>query len=146
MMKGINVVPLKQISLDKGDVWHGLKNSDEGFNGFGEVYFSNVNPGEMKGWKKHTEYTLNLIVLKGEIEFVFFDDRVESDTFNNFYSITASEKRENYKRITVKPGIWMAFRCKSDERSLLMDIIDSPHNDQEAMKKELHEINYNWNV
>ena len=39
-MKGISVFPLKQIPLEKGDVWHGLKNSDEGFKGFGEVYFT----------------------------------------------------------------------------------------------------------
>ena len=76
-MKGISVFPLKQIPLEKGDVWHGLKNSDEGFKGFGEVYFSNVNPGQIKGWKMHTKTTLNLIVIKGQIEFVFFDEMDE---------------------------------------------------------------------
>ncbi len=143
-MKGISVFPLKQIQLEKGDVWHGMKNSDEGFKGFGEVYFSNVNPGQIKGWKLHTKTTLNLIVIKGEIEFVFFDERVKSESYGKFYKLIASEKGDNYCRITVSPGIWMAFKCKSNDTALLMDIIDQPHSDLEALKKDLNEFTYNW--
>jgi dTDP-4-dehydrorhamnose 3,5-epimerase len=144
MIQGVKTFPLKQISLDKGDVWHGLKNTDDGYKGFGEVYFSNVVPGQIKGWKKHTETTLNLVVLKGEIEFVFFDDRKESETYGTFYSVTASENKEKYNRICVSPGIWMAFRCISKEQALLMDVIDQPHSDNESERKNLEEINYNW--
>jgi hypothetical protein len=36
----IHVTPLKRITTEGGDVMHALKNSDTGFNGFGEVYFS----------------------------------------------------------------------------------------------------------
>jgi len=143
-MKGISVFPLKQIQLEKGDVWHGMKNSDEGFKGFGEVYFSNVNPGQIKGWKLHTKTTLNLIVIKGEIEFVFFDERVKSESYGKYYKLIASEKGDNYCRITVSPGIWMAFKCKSNDTALLMDIIDQPHSDLEALKKDLNEFTYNW--
>ena len=143
-MKGISVFPLKQIQLEKGDVWHGMKNSDEGFKGFGEVYFSNVNPGQIKGWKLHTKTTLNLIVIKGEIEFVFFDERVKSESYGKFYKLIASEKGDNYCRITLSPGIWMAFKCKSNDTALLMDIIDQPHSDLEALKKDLNEFTYNW--
>lgn len=144
MIEGIKTFPLKQIPVEKGDVWHGLKNTDEGFQGFGEVYFSNIKPKQIKGWKKHTKTTLNLIVLKGEIEFVFFDDRENSKTFGNFLSIIASDSNDNYKRISVSPGIWMAFRCKSETQSLLLDVIDLPHSDNESLKIELEEINYNW--
>ena len=143
-MKGISVFPLKQIQLEKGDVWHGMKNSDEGFKGFGEVYFSNVNPGQIKGWKLHTKTTLNLIVIKGEIEFVFFDERVKSESYGKYFKLIASEKGDNYCRITVSPGIWMAFKCKSNDTALLMDIIDQPHSDLEALKKDLNEFTYNW--
>lgn len=144
MIQGINIYSLKQISVEKGDVWHGLKQSDQGFNGFGEVYFSNINPGQIKGWKKHLKTTLNLIVLKGVIEFVFYDDREDSATLGEFFSIVASEFADNYIRINVSPGIWMAFRCKSGETALLMDIINQPHSDNESLRKEIDEINYNW--
>lgn len=144
MIHGINIFPLKQIPLDKGDVWHGLKNTDDEYKGFGEVYFSNINPDQIKGWKKHTETTLNLIVLRGEIEFVFYDDRKDSKTYGRFYNVKASESNEKYCRISVSPGIWMAFRCISKEHALLMDVIDQPHSDKESERKNLEEISYNW--
>ena len=46
------VTPLKQIFHPKGDVYHALKASDNTFVGFGEVYFTTINQGETKGWKK----------------------------------------------------------------------------------------------
>ncbi len=144
MIQGVKVFPLNQISHEKGDVWHGLKNTDDGYKGFGEVYFSNINPLQIKGWKKHTETTLNIVVLKGEIEFVFFDDREESETYGKFLNLTLSDKKEKYSRLNICPGIWMAFRCVSQEPSLLMDVIDRPHSDNESVRKNLDEINYNW--
>jgi dTDP-4-dehydrorhamnose 3,5-epimerase len=144
MIEGIKIFPLKQIELDKGDVWHGLKNTDDSYCGFGEVYFSNIKPNQIKGWKKHQLNTLNLIVLKGTIEFVFFDDRIDSKTKGNFQSIIASEHKENYIRICVPPGLWMAFKGKSEEQALLMDIINQPHSDNESIRKDLDDIKYNW--
>ena len=63
--------PLKRIPTVGGDVMHALKYSDNGFNGFGEVYFSWVERGAIKAWKCHQKMTLNLVVPLGEISFVF---------------------------------------------------------------------------
>ena len=59
---GVLLTPLKIIEREQGNVMHALKNSDAGFDGFGEAYFTFVNNGVIKGWKKHREMTLNLIV------------------------------------------------------------------------------------
>ena len=67
----IIVTPLKRISTEGGDVMHALKNSDKGFNGFGEVYFSWIEQGKIKAWKCHQNMTLNLVVPFGEVSFVF---------------------------------------------------------------------------
>ena len=67
----ILVTPLKRIPTVGGDVMHGLKKSDNGFNGFGEVYFSWVEQGAIKAWKCHQRMTMNLVVPKGEVSFVF---------------------------------------------------------------------------
>ena len=68
----ILVTPLKRIPTVGGDVMHGLKKSDNGFNGFGEVYFSWVEQRAIKAWKCHQRITLNLLVPLGEVRFVFF--------------------------------------------------------------------------
>ena len=61
-MDGIILTPLQQITHPKGDIFHAMKVSDDGFIGFGEAYFSTINKDVIKGWKKHTEMTLNLVV------------------------------------------------------------------------------------
>ena len=81
-MDGVILTPLKQIHHPKGDILHGMKKSDIGFDGFGEAYFSSIKEGEIKGWKKHRKMTLNLIVPVVEIEFVVFDAKK-----NNFFNL-----------------------------------------------------------
>ena len=41
----ILVTPLQQIEAEGGDVLHGMKQSDSGYTGFGEAYFSWVSAG-----------------------------------------------------------------------------------------------------
>ena len=72
------ITPLKIIQVPGGDVSHAMKISDPGFAGFGEVYFSNIEPGVVKAWKRHRQMTLNLVVSVGAIRFVMFDDRHQS--------------------------------------------------------------------
>ncbi|MFW5625378.1 MAG: dTDP-4-dehydrorhamnose 3,5-epimerase, partial [Campylobacter hyointestinalis] len=67
-MDGVILTPLKQIYNPKGNIFHAMKNSDIGYLGFGEAYFSTIDQNKIKGWKKHTKMTLNLIVPIGEIE------------------------------------------------------------------------------
>ena len=51
MMEGVAVHPLKHIVVPKGDIYHALKSTDEGYAGFGEAYFSQIEQGAAKGWK-----------------------------------------------------------------------------------------------
>ena len=71
-----------------------MKASDVGYEGFGEAYFSNVSYNEIKGWKQHTEMTLNLIVVIGEIRFVIYDEKT-------FFNVTLSIN--NYQRLSIAP-------------------------------------------
>ena len=64
-LDGVMITPLKIIQVPGGDVSHGMKISDPGFAGFGEVYFSNIEPGVVKAWKRHRKMTLNLVVTVG---------------------------------------------------------------------------------
>jgi len=143
IIEGVILTPLKQIINAKGDIYHGMKKSDTGFAGFGEAYFSTISKNEIKGWKKHTKMVLNLIVPLGEIEFIIYDDRVNSSTFNTFFSVKLSQK--NYNRLTVPFGVWMAFRGIGNETNMLLNLASIEHNPQETIAKELDEIKYNWN-
>jgi dTDP-4-dehydrorhamnose 3,5-epimerase len=81
MMEGVTVHPLKHIVVPKGDIYHALKSTDEGYVGFGEAYFSQIEHGAAKGWKRHNRMTLNLVVPVGAVKFVIYDDREGTTRF-----------------------------------------------------------------
>lgn len=135
-MDGIILTPLKKINNPKGNILHALKKSDFGYNGFGEAYFSIVKKGYIKGWKKHTKMILNLIVVVGEIRFVAFDE-----IKNEFFSIKLSQN--NFKRLTVNPGLWLSFQGLA-ESNLLLNIGNIEHDPNETIKMSLEELKYEW--
>ena len=62
----------KIINAEKGNIHHLIKQSSDGFAGFGEAYLSCVQKNLVKGWKKHQFMTLNLCVIFGCIRFVIY--------------------------------------------------------------------------
>ena len=135
-MDGVILLPLKQIYNPKGDIFHAMKKSDEGFTGFVEAYFSTINYDDIKGWKKHTEMTLNLVVPIGEIKFVVYDEFRKE-----FFTTTLSQS--NYQKLTVKPNLWMAFQGCS-ENSMLLNLASIEHDPSEVINIGLEEISYEW--
>ena len=143
IIEGVILTPLKQIVNPKGDLYHAMKQSDNGYKSFGEAYFSTVTKDEIKGWKKHTVMVLNLIVPIGAVKFIIYDDRIDSSTKNQFFSLILSQ--ENYQRLTVPAGVWMAFRGIGEDLNMLLNIASIEHDPSEAITKQLTDINYTWN-
>jgi dTDP-4-dehydrorhamnose 3,5-epimerase len=135
-LDGIILTPLKQIHNPKGDIFHAMKKSDDGFDGFGEAYFSTINKNDIKGWKKHTQMILNLVVPVGEIEFVVFDEKT-----NKYFTTKLSQN--NYQRLTVSPNLWMGFKGIG-EHNILLNLASIEHDPNEAINMELDKINYEW--
>lgn len=138
-LTGVILTDLKKIPTPKGTVYHGLKASDISFKGFGEAYFSSVDQNAIKGWKKHSRMTLNLIAICGEVEFTLYDNRPASRTFGEVEKITLS--RENYKRLTIPPQIWFAFKGVSDNDNIILDIINEEHHPDESETLPLEAFN-----
>ncbi len=144
MLSGMIKTDLNIIEADSGSVFHALKNSDNGFSGFGEVYFSSVKKDIIKAWKLHKEMTLNLIVPIGAVQFCFFDVREQSDTFNETFKIVLSQKP--YFRLTVPPGIWYGFQGVSDGLNLICNVANIIHDPFEILRKEINEIEMDWSL
>lgn len=142
-IQGVELHPLKHIIVPKGDIFHALKSTDEGYAGFGEAYFSQIESGAVKGWKRHNRMTLNIIVPVGKIRFVVYDDRQGSATNGKFQEVILSPE-SNYQRLTLAPGLWMAFQGMDKGLSMLMDIIPEPHDPSEADRKDIEEIKFNF--
>lgn len=131
---GVLLTPLKQINNPKGDVYHAMKRFDPGFIDFGEAYFSSILCGLVKAWKRHSRMTLNLVCMVGKIHFVLYDGREDSPTYGKFMEATLSpDKPELYRRITIPPGVWMAFIGIGKGKSMLLNVADIPHDPTEQV-------------
>jgi dTDP-4-dehydrorhamnose 3,5-epimerase len=141
LIDGVLVTPQKRIAHPKGDILHALKRSGPGYVDFGEAYFSIVHPHTIKGWKRHRRVTLNLVVPIGVVHFVIYDDRPGSPSAGSFSEVTLG--KENHARLTVSPGLWVAFQGL-DDLNLLLNIADEEHDPTEADNIELETIPFAW--
>ena len=138
MIEGVLLTPLKIIGNKKGDIYHALKASSPGYEGFGEAYFSTVEKGAIKGWKRHNRMTLNLVVPVGEIQFILYDDRINNKTSSRFYDASIGIDGR-YQRLTIPPRVWVAFRGVSDF-NVLLNIIAEEHDVSEVDSLDLNAI------
>ena len=79
--------------------------------------------------------TLNFVVPSGKVKFVIFDGLI-------FFTEIISE--ENYKRLTIKPNLWVAFQGLSKDTNLILNIASIEHDPNEAINIDLLEIPYDW--
>ena len=133
----ILVTPMARISTPGGDVLHALKRSDAGFSGFGEAYFSCVDFGAVKAWKRHQRMTMNIVVPMGKVRFVFHLDGTDNFLVHEIGA-------ERYMRLTIPPGIWFGFQGLAKPQSLIMNLASISHDPDEVDRLTLDDINYEW--
>lgn len=137
----ILLTPLPRIDAAGGDVFHAMKQTDSGYAGFGEAYFSWVSAGAVKAWKRHTRMTMNLVVPVGQVRFVF---RLRNTDGADEFRVEEIGV-DRYARITVPPGIWFGFQGLRTPQSLVLNIASIPHDPNEVERLTLSDINYAWN-
>ncbi|PIW30992.1 MAG: dTDP-4-dehydrorhamnose 3,5-epimerase [Rhodospirillales bacterium CG15_BIG_FIL_POST_REV_8_21_14_020_66_15] len=144
---GVVVTPLSIIRDGRGAVMHMLRADAPHFTAFGEIYFTTVDPGAVKAWKRHREMTLNLCCVVGTVRLALFDDRDGSATRGAVQEIVLSpDVVAAYCLVTVPPGIWTGFACAGDTPALMANCASLPHDPTEAdgLPAETGRIPYHW--
>jgi dTDP-4-dehydrorhamnose 3,5-epimerase len=127
---------LKKVYHPKGNVLHALKKSDPSYSDFGEAYFTSINHGETKGWKLHKKMLMNLIVPVGNVRFHIYDEKRLT-----LYKFDIGEN--NYGRLTVPPGLWVAFTGITQELNLILNMASIEHDSSEAINLPLESFKLN---
>ena len=146
MIEGVRVVPLRQIPDERGKVMHMLRADDPHFERFGEIYFSTVYAGVVKGWHLHEQMTINYAVPFGSIKLVLFDDREGSATRGQVEELFVGES--NYTLVTVSPHIWNGFKGIGHPYSIVANCATIPHDPAEITRLDPFspKIPYDWEV
>ncbi|MGD0023131.1 MAG: dTDP-4-dehydrorhamnose 3,5-epimerase family protein [Xanthobacteraceae bacterium] len=146
MISDVQIIPLRIIADERGSVMHMLRTDAPHFSQFGEVYFSTVRRGTVKGWKRHRRMTLHLSVPVGRIRLVVFDDRPGSASRGQTLDICSGP--DNYKLVVVPPGLWTAFQGLAEGASLLANCASIPHDPAEADSRALDDppVTISWTL
>jgi dTDP-4-dehydrorhamnose 3,5-epimerase len=146
MIQGVKISKRQQIIDERGKIMRMLRNDDDAFTKFGEIYFSCTFPGSIKAWHIHKEMTLNYSIIYGKIKLVLYDDRKKSKTKGKIQEIFLST--ENYSLVTVPPLIWNGFKAIGNETSIVANCSDIPHDTKEIMRKKFDDtsIPYDWGI
>ena len=63
------------------------------------------------------------------------------------YGFTRKEyifSANDFTLITVPPKIWYGFKSSNCEDSLILNLTDLLFNEKEILRKQIHEIGYDW--
>ena len=146
MIDGVLIHTLKQIPDERGKIMHMLRSDDPYFTQFGEIYFSMVYPGVVKGWHLHTRMILNYAVVVGMIKLVLYDARLESLTRGGVQEIFLGEF--NYALVTITPGIWNGFKGIGEKPAVVANCASIPHDPNEIVRLDPFDpsIPYTWDL
>lgn len=145
-IEGAQVIPLRRFPDERGTISHMLRRTDPHFKEFGEIYFSSIYPGVIKGWHRHREMTLNYACIVGRIKLVLYDDRDGSPTRGNLLEIFLGE--DNYSLVIIPPGVWNGFKGMSAPHALVANCATHPHDPSRSDRMDpfTSHIPYDWAV
>lgn len=146
MIDGVVVSPRRIIPDDRGKVMHHLKATDPEFEKFGEIYFSMVYPGVVKGWHLHHKMIINYAVPMGMIKLVLFDAREGSQTKGELNELYIGQ--DNYQLVKVPPYVWNGFKGVGTQPALVANCASIPHDPNEIERLDPHKsfIPYDWSL
>lgn len=144
MIQGLQIKPLKIFRDERGQVMHMMRCDDGIFKNFGEIYFSIVNPGVIKGWKRHQQMSQHFAVPQGNIKLVVYDDRLGSPTKGEVQEIFVGEN--NYQLVCLPPQLWYGFCSENDKPAMIANCSDIVHDPKEVELRPIDDgaIPYKW--
>jgi dTDP-4-dehydrorhamnose 3,5-epimerase len=145
-IEGVQVVPLRRIPDERGTVLHMIKRTDPHFKEFGEIYFSTVYPGVVKGWHRHREMTLNYACVSGRVKLVLYDEREGSPTHGNLLEVFLGE--DNYALVVIPSEVWNGFKGMSAPHAIVANCCTRPHDPARSTRLDpfTNHIPYEWGV
>ncbi len=146
MIDGVSIIPLKTFLDERGVVRHMIRSTDPHFSQFGEIYFSAIFPGAIKGWHVHRKMELNYAVVSGNIKLVLYDAREGSPTHGELQEIFMGE--DNYVLAKVPPHVVNGFKAVGNEKAIVANCASIPHDPDEIERFDPFDpaIGYNWEI
>jgi dTDP-4-dehydrorhamnose 3,5-epimerase len=146
MIEGVIVKKLKVIPDERGRLMEIMRDDDEFFQKFGQVYLSVVYPGVVKGWHYHKKQTDHFAFVKGMAKVVLYDDRDGSPTRGQVNEFFMGE--HNPILLVIPPLVLHGMKGVGTEPAYLINtptehyVYDQP--DEHRVAPDDPRIPYDW--
>ena len=146
IVAGVEVVPLRRIPDERGTILHMLKATDPHFRQFGEIYFTTIYAGVVKGWHEHRDMTLNYACIHGRIKLVVYDEREGSPTRDHLTEVYLGP--DLHALVVIPPGLWSGFKGMSDPFAIVANCCTHAHDPSRSRRLDpfRSHIPYDWAV
>jgi len=121
MITGVATKQLRTIPDDRGYLMEILRDDDDLFMEFGQVYVTTCYPGIVKAWHAHEHQHDHICCLRGCAQLALYDDREGSATRGNT-DIFVLNVAQNPLLVRVPPLVWHGFTSLNDEMVMLLNI------------------------
>jgi len=145
-IEGVKVLPLRRIPDERGTIFHLMRETDPHFSRFGEIYFSTVYEGVVKGWHRHGEMTLNYACPVGRVKVALFDERPGSPTAGTLMEVMLGP--DSYNLLVIPPEVWNGFKGLSAPMALVANCCTHAHDPKRSARLDpfQNHIGYDWAV
>ena len=120
MIEGVKIKRLRRIVDDRGYLMEILRDDDELFIRFGQVYISACFPGVVKAWHCHRKQWDNFCVISGNAKIGLYDDRPESPTYGEVEALVIGEL--NPVLVQIPPMVWHGMAALGGQMAILLNI------------------------
>ena len=146
MIDGVKTKKLQVIPDERGRLMEILRNDDELFLRFGQVYMTTTYPGVVKAWHLHREQTDNIACVKGMIKLALYDAREQSPTFKQVDQFYLG--LHNPLLVQIPKGIYHGWMCVSPDEAIIVNIPTESYNyetpDELRLDPHDNDIPYDW--
>jgi dTDP-4-dehydrorhamnose 3,5-epimerase len=146
LISGVQVIPLRRIPDERGTILHMLRRTDPHFQQFGEIYFSTIYPGIIKGWHAHREMTLNYACVFGRVKLALYDERAGSPTQGNLMEVYLGQ--DAHALVVIPPEVWNGFKGMSDPMAIVANCCTHVHDPSRSSRLDPFDprIPYDWSA
>jgi dTDP-4-dehydrorhamnose 3,5-epimerase len=146
MIEGVKIKKLRVIPDERGRLMEILRNDDDLFQKFGQVYMSTTYPGVVKAWHLHHHQTDNVCCVNGMIKLALYDAREDSPTYKQVDQFYLGV--HNPMLVQIPEKVYHGWMCVSEEEALIINIptkeYDYEKPDEHRLDPHDNDIPYDW--
>jgi dTDP-4-dehydrorhamnose 3,5-epimerase len=148
VIHGVKIKQLKAHADERGYLMEILRDDDEIYERFGQVYVSLNYPGIIRAWHYHQKQTDYFVCIKGMIKVPLYDPRENSPTRGEVNEFFLGE--HNRVLLSIPIGVYHGYKTVGVEPSLLLNFptkaYDRNDPDEFRVPHDSPEIPYTWDV